>query len=311
MSKRLIIIFTVIGFLLFGTVLLVSTKGLFGENKNATADAEIVSVVRGDIESVSDLSGFVRANPRIDLLSEVTGTVKKVYVSTGDSVSEGDSIVDIELPSFIYGYRRTITVASPIDGKVLIINTSKGDTLFPHSSIAVIGDSEHFIAKFYADEMDAVNIKKGQKAILSFDAFPHLKIESKVEFVSDTTVLTKRGVRAFVVEVNIPNEKGVALKDGLSVSVNIITARKSNVLLVPVESVGSDENGSFVDLIVNTNDGKKIKKVYIETGISSDNFTEVVKGLKEGDEILKTPVENLFNDIGVKAPFGMLNDEGN
>ncbi|GEM_PF-2883267 len=284
----------------------VGSKNTTGQNRNNVKE-NVVIVKKSNIISTADLSGTVYADPRINLLSEVTGRIKKIYVKDGDSVKNGQNIMDIDLSKTLYGRSEVVTITSPIKGKVLLLNVSEGDTVFPRSMLGVIG-GDNFIAKFYADELDAVNIKKGQKAVLSFEAYPDKKFDITVESVSYTVVTTQQGVKAYLVTVKIPQEEYSYMKDGLSANIKIITAEKKNVLIVPIESVGSDSSGSFVDLI---DEHGNIKKTYVKTGISSDDFTEIVSGLKEGDKILETPRENIFENIGVKAPFGMFKNNGN
>jgi multidrug efflux pump subunit AcrA (membrane-fusion protein) len=84
----------------------------------------------------------------------------------------------------------------------------------------------------------------------------------------------------------------------MSVNAEIIVDRKENVLLVPNSAIKSDGMGKYVEVVKNYEIERKnsfkpvaisqnlIEKRYIKTGISNDEFTEVLEGLNEGEVII-------------------------
>ena len=193
------------------------------------------------------------------------------------------------------------TIAAPCDGTVLLLSVSEGDTVAPGKTIAIVGNMQHLIVDCFADEIDAVNIKKGQSAVISFDAFPYKTLNGTVESVAYTTTLTNQGVQAYEVKIALPHSS-LNIKDGLSATVDITTEVKKNVLSVPIESVATENGKSYV-IVVLPND--KFEKRFVEVGVSSDNYTEILSGLKEGDKILDIPDERVFGEVKTKkAPFG-------
>ena len=71
----------------------------------------------------------------------------------------------------------------------------------------------------------------------------------------------------------------------MSAEVEIVVARYTDVLTVPVAAVVETEHGSFC--WVKTSDGPK--RVSVILGDTNDIFTVVEAGLKEGDEIFLNP----------------------
>ncbi len=190
------------------------------------------------------------------------------------------------------------TITAPISGTILSLNIEEGDTVSVGETVAVIGNTKNFIVKAYADEIDAVNIKKGQTAILSFDAFPHKEIKGSVEYIGNTTTATSQGVQAYKVKIKI-NDTSISLKDGLSANLDITTQMKSNVLAVPIESVLYQNGKYYVDVVKSDN---TIQRKEVETGISSDDYTEIVSGLSEGDTILRVPSNSVFTEVKGMMP---------
>ncbi len=194
----------------------------------------------------------------------------------------------------------------PIQGTVLLLNVHKGDSVSPGMKIAIVGNTNNFIIDVFADEIDAVNLKKGQDAVISFDAFPYNSVQGKVESVAYTTTTTIQGVQAYEVKITVPHVP-FNIKDGLSATVDVTTAFKKGVLAVPIESVATENGKNYVVLVL---PGGKKEKRFVKIGISSDNYTEIVSGLKEGDKILEIPNENIFSKVEDHNPFGKSKKEG-
>ncbi len=184
------------------------------------------------------------------------------------------------------------TITAPVSGTLLSLDIEEGDTISIGKPIAVIGNTKNFIVKAFADEIDAVNIKKGQSAVLSFDAFPYKEVKGTVEYIGNTTT-TVSGVQAYEVKIKI-DDLSIALKDGLSANVDITTQVKNNVLSVPIESVLYRDGKYYVDVVKSDN---TVQRKEVEIGISSDDYTEIVSGLSEGDTILRVPSNSVFTEI--------------
>ena len=72
------------------------------------------------------------------------------------------------------------------------------------------------------------------------------------------------------------------------------------VLVVPIEVINSDQDGSFVYAVEN---GILVKKSVV-TGISSNTLCEIKEGLNEGDQIVSTVVMGLEEGMPVTAIAG-------
>jgi HlyD family secretion protein len=92
----------------------------------------------------------------------------------------------------------------------------------------------------------------------------------------------------------------VKLLPNLNVNVTVITAQHPNALTVPREAVRQDKNGSrFVFRIEND----ELKRVPVETAVSSLTRIEIAKGLNEGDRVALASVfgHELKDGMRVKA----------
>jgi multidrug efflux pump subunit AcrA (membrane-fusion protein) len=73
------------------------------------------------------------------------------------------------------------------------------------------------------------------------------------------------------------------LKEGLTVRVSIIAEGKEDILLVPNTAIISHGGQSYVRVM--SEDGT-IEELPITTGISNGQYTEVISGIGEGEEVL-------------------------
>lgn len=190
-------------------------------------------------------------------------------------------------------------IKAPFDGTIASLSVVAGDKVGSSSSssssstsslVTVI--SNHSIAELSFTETDITNIKVGQKATLTFDSVDDLTITGKVIQV-DTIGTTTQGVVSYTVKVSFDTEDE-RIKPGMSVTANIITESKTDVLVVPNSAVKTSGDTSYIeefDSSVNTDSeiiktSKTPNKVTVEVGISDDNYTEITSGLSEGDKIV-------------------------
>lgn len=74
------------------------------------------------------------------------------------------------------------------------------------------------------------------------------------------------------------------LRQGLSVTVNLVTASKTNVLMVPNRAIVRQQGKTYVNLEKNGT----TEQVPVNTGISNSQYTEVTSGAAEGDTVVYT-----------------------
>jgi HlyD family secretion protein len=186
-------------------------------------------------------------------------------------------------------------VRAPFDGIVAKINIEKSDSVSQSTIIAKMISSQK-LTEISLNEIDVAQVKIGQEAILTLDAFPQFEIKGRVIEIS-TVGTEEQGVVSYNVKISLEKESA-EIKPGMSVNAKIFVSKKDNVLLVPLAAIKSDSRGNYVEIVKNYNPEKKdflkpldipqdlIEKRYIKAGISNDEFTEVLEGLKEGEVII-------------------------
>jgi biotin carboxyl carrier protein len=171
------------------------------------------------------------------------------------------------------------SIYAPFDGIISDVKVKKGDTVSTATILATIVAKKK-IAEIILNEIDAAKVKVDQKVTLTFDALPDLTLTGKVIDI-DKVGTVSQGVTSYGVKIALDSDDE-RIKPGMSVNAEIIVDRKENVLLVPNSAIKSNGMGKYVEVIKNN----KIEKRYIKTGISNDEFTEILEGLNEGEVII-------------------------
>jgi HlyD family secretion protein len=182
-------------------------------------------------------------------------------------------------------------IVSPIDGIVLSRDVEIGDAV---SSILVLGssatlvmtlgDTSEVYVKGKVDESDIGKVYLGQRARIKVESFKDKTFDGKVTKISPMGV-EKDNVTTFEVRVSIQNPGG-ELKAEMTANAEIILEEHKNVLQIPEGAILYDKDKKASVEIPNPKgkDGKD--KVAVNIGISNGAKTEVLNGLKEGDQVV-------------------------
>ncbi len=228
---------------------------------------------------------------------------------------------------------KTVSLA-PFDGIVTNLPVRMGETVVvgiqnaEGSTLMTLADMSVITAEVKVDETDIVNVALGQPAQISVDALPNRIFTGKVTLVGDQALLRSTGVatsqsttgteeaKDFKVIVTLdPNQPNLnELRPGFSTTAKITTARKSNILTLPIQALvnrapskldahgkpipdapGAQTPAPVQGVFVVQNYGGKRRAVFtpVTTGITGATDMEVVSGLSEGEEIVTGPFTTL------------------
>jgi HlyD family secretion protein len=186
---------------------------------------------------------------------------------------------------------RYATITSPITGTVLSRDVEIGDAV---SSILVLGstatlvmtlgDTSQVYVKGKVDEADIGKVYLGQPARIKVESFKDKTFYGKVTKIAPLGV-EKDNVTTFEVRVSIDNPGG-ELKAMMTANAEIILDEHKNVLMIPEGALmyDKDKNASVEVPDPHGKDGKR--KVAVKVGISNGAKTEILSGLKEGQQVV-------------------------
>ncbi len=183
------------------------------------------------------------------------------------------------------------TIVSPMDGLVLSRDVEVGDAVSSililgsqASNIMTLGDVSEVYVKGKVDESDISKVYLSQPARISVESLKDKKFMGKVTKISPLGV-EKDNVTTFEVRVSIQNPTG-ELKANMSANAEIILEEKHQVLMVPEAAVIYDKDRhTFLET---PDPGSKTgrRKLSAKLGISNGVKTELIEGLKEGQQVI-------------------------
>jgi HlyD family secretion protein len=183
------------------------------------------------------------------------------------------------------------TIVAPMDGVILSRDVEIGDAV---SSILVLGSTatlvmtEGDINQVYVqgkvDEADIAHVYMNQPARIKVESFRDRVFNGKVTKIAPLGV-EKDNVTTFEVRVSIDNPGG-ELKANMTANAEIILDEHKNVLMVPESAVMYDNQKNASVEIPDKKQKEGKRKVPVKVGISNGSVTELLSGLKEGDQVV-------------------------
>jgi HlyD family secretion protein len=183
------------------------------------------------------------------------------------------------------------TIVAPMDGVILSRDVEMGDAV---SSILVLGSTatlvmtEGDVNEVYVqgkvDEADIAHVYMGQPARIKVESFRDRVFNGKVTKIAPMGV-QKDNVTTFEVRVSI-NNPGGELKALMTANAEILLDEHKGVLTVPENAVmyDSQKNASIEIPDKSQKEGKR--KISVKVGLSNGSVTEILSGLKEGDQVV-------------------------
>ncbi|UCH34445.1 MAG: efflux RND transporter periplasmic adaptor subunit [Armatimonadota bacterium] len=188
-------------------------------------------------------------------------------------------------------------VTAPRSGQVIQANIRAGElitsgvaTFTSGMTICTIGDMSKMIVRVYVNEVDISELRLGMPVEITLDSLKGEEFHGTVTRIAPAAYGSATAQPAppgqaqvvrFSVEIEI-TDATPAVRPGMTAAVDMISADRKNTLYVPNEAIRRQGKRRFVRRMASD----KSAKVFVTTGLSNDAFTEVLSGLRKGDEVL-------------------------
>ena len=193
------------------------------------------------------------------------------------------------------------TITSPIDGVVISIPVSVGQTVNSRQStptIIQVADLTKMLIKPEISEGDITKLKVGQEVEFNILSAPERVFKGKIDSIdpADTTLTDDEYTESvsnteaiyYYANVVVDNEDGI-LRIGMTATSNIKIAEAKNVILAPTTEIKKKNGKNYVNVLTSE---KKVVEKEVELGINDDLNTEIKSGLSEGDEIVLNQIKS-------------------
>ena len=284
--------------------------------------------------ATSTASGTFTYKEEETVTAQVSGEVSSIRVSEGDQVSSGQTLIvltsddlDDSLQSASESLRNAeislenqyenlddYTITSPIKGTIADKNYNAGETTEANQVLCTIYDLSYLTMTLSVDELDIASIEVGQSVSIVADAVEDTTYTGTVTKVS-VAGTSSGSATTYPVTIRIDETDG--LLPGMSVDATIELASAEDVLAIPSAALNrgdtvlvtadspSAANGTLVEST--TEDGEDYYSVEVTTGVSGDDYIEIVSGLQEGDTVAYIPTSSSSSEMGMMGgmPGGM------
>ncbi|KGH49925.1 MULTISPECIES: efflux RND transporter periplasmic adaptor subunit [Acinetobacter] len=184
-------------------------------------------------------------------------------------------------------------IRAAVAGTVLTRDVEPGDLVQPGQTLFTIALTGNTEIRVPLDERNLPQLALQQNATVISDAYPDQSFPARINFIAPS-IDPQRGTVEVRLTVNpVPD----FLRQDMTVSVNVETAKRARVLAIPNDALSSIKGDKAVVLMVR--DGK-VQRQQITLGLRGLAMSEVKSGLSEGDQVLADGESSLEDGTRVR-----------
>lgn len=229
-------------------------------------------------ERVTHINGEVSADGSdITILPDTAGTVTAVYVRRGDIVEPGDvvAMIDASIPGSRY---MASPVTAKVGGEISDVSVTVGQKITTSTVVATIVSDKTLYVEANIPEKYMGTLKNGMTATFTSVAYPDRTYTGVVRYISPTVSPTNRSV---AIELELDGDI-TDLKEGMYVSINLVTEQVESAITVPTTAIVSYIDSSIVYVVNNNIATRRV----VTTGSNNDTDTIITSGLELGDVVV-------------------------
>ena len=287
--------------------LLTRTVTITVQNAGGLTTAQAATASINGVSSIGSATFAYQAERT--LTAQAAGTVTSINVQEGSDVAKDDIILGLsgdDLTESIQSASESLrsaeismqnlqdtmnnyTVTAPISGTIIEKDAKVGDAVKTGDTLCIVYDLSYLEMSINVDELQISSISVGQQVQITADAVPDKTYVGTVTRVSMKGT-SNGGTTTYPVSIRIDDTDG--LRPGMNANAEIVVAEANNALVVPNAAV---VRGSYVlvtkdspsaasaDTAMEAPEG--FVYVPVKTGVSDDDYTQIVSGIQEGDTI--------------------------
>jgi HlyD family secretion protein len=241
----------------------------------AKVDLEAAQKARQDLDEGADATEVATAQAAVDKA--------QLAVSEAETALAGTQLV------------------APFDGTILETHAAAGDLVSANTAILTLANMDTLQVAASVDETTIRQVKAGQTAAITFDAFPGQSFTGQVLSVPLQGTL-EGGVMVYTVPVSLTGAEKLALRVGMTANVEIKVADITDALLLPTIAL-QQSNGQYQVLVPTTADPNgATQAVTVEVGLSDGTYTQILKGLSAGDKVVEQVKSTTSDDNQQMGP---------
>jgi HlyD family secretion protein len=192
---------------------------------------------------------------------------------------------------------------APFDGIVAQLNIVPGSVATAATPAVRLINRNPLHVDLRLSENDVAQVQQGQEVRLTIQSLGDWQTDGQVSYIAPAAD-NSNGLVTYAVRVSFP-DKEPRVKVGMTADLDIVTARKENVLLVPNTALLPKGSGRVVQEPQTDSQGQQAtpREIEVQTGLTDGSRTEILGGLSEGQTIITLP-SNGASNRGMMGLFG-------
>jgi len=243
-------------------------------------------IIQQNIKQVESQLSFAKNifSRQENLWKEGIGTEVQ-YLSAKNNVESLEKQIDL-----IKEQLSTTSVYAQVSGIVEDVSIRIGETFMgsPMAGITIVNPSA-MKAVVDVPENYVSKIRKGMPVVVNVPDL-NQSFNSSISLISETINVTSR---SFIAESKVGGNKD--LKPNQIAVVKILDHEAKNAIVIPVETVQSDEKGKYVYVAVLEGNKTIARKRTVSIGEFYDELIEVNSGLAKGDKLITKGYQGLYD----------------
>ncbi len=186
-------------------------------------------------------------------------------------------------------------IKAPVDGVVDVIFQKQGEIASPQIPFAKVINIGKI--KIYGDVAESYLTKVEKKDPVVVD-FPSLskKVTAPISQIGN---YIDPNNRTFRIRVDLNNPDGM-IKPNMVAILRIRDYVAESAIVVPSLVIKHDFRGQYAYIVEKADSVERAKKVYVKTGVTDNNLTEITEGLKPGDKIISEGFDQVIDGSAIK-----------
>ncbi|WP_412754041.1 efflux RND transporter periplasmic adaptor subunit [Legionella londiniensis] len=248
---------------------------------------KVAEVAPRSMSNLLALNGQIQLLPdaQADVSVRISGSVTAIDVNLGDAVQVGQQLAVVQ-SRLIGNPPPSIAVKASIAGIIDARNVNLGQAVEPNTVLFHISNRDNLLVIAQVYEEDLGKIKVGQAVNIHALSYPKEVFPGKIILIEPSLDPLTRTVN---VRISLDNKANL-LKPGMFVRANVILSHNDTALAIPNAALLQTNGEQFVF----ARNGNEYERVFVSTGMSDDEYTEIIDGLVPGDEVVTQGLRQIY-----------------
>ena len=193
-----------------------------------------------------------------------------------------------------------LALSAPFSGWMGVREVSLGQYLTPGAAVAALNVWDPLRAEFSVPQSEFALLHEGEEVRITVDAYPRRQFPARVAALSSQVDPSTRNI---TVDADVPNP-GNLLRPGMFGEALLLAGKPRRVLVVPSVAIAYNTFGDYV-YVIERKAGKGGARTAIavatpvRAGATRGGLTEILSGLKTGEEVVTAGQVKLHNGMPV------------